>query len=75
MNTLTKTPSTTWFDRSRMKFLSMRGVNWLDARERATIVIENVTPATVIIEPAIVDSILRAPSALDPIKAGHSINA
>jgi len=34
-------------------------------------VIENVTPTTVIIEPAIVDNIPRAPSALAPNRRGQ----
>ncbi len=44
-----------------MKFRNMREVYWLEASASVTSVIENVTPTTVIIEPAIVDNISRAP--------------
>ena len=47
-----KRPSTTWLPLSRMKLRSTREVYWADARVRATIVIENVTPAMVAIDPA-----------------------
>ncbi len=49
--------------RSRRNRISRPRPNWVDASTSATIVIENPTPATVIIEPAIVDSSARAPSA------------
>ena len=48
-----KISSTTWVTRSRMKFRRMREVYWLDASASVIRVIENVTPTTVIIEPAI----------------------
>ncbi len=54
-----------------MKFLRIREVYWLEASTRATRVIENVTPTTVIIEPAIVDNIWREPSALAPNRCGQ----
>ena len=66
-----KIPSTTCVTRSRMKFRRMREVYWPEASESVTRVIENVTPATVIIEPAIVDNIPRAPSALAPNRSGQ----
>src|SRR5665811_1650188 len=66
-----KTPSTTCVTRSPMKFLRIREVYWLEASVRATRVIENVTPTTVIIEPAIVDNISREPSALAPNRCGQ----
>jgi hypothetical protein len=56
-------PITTWLPRSRMKFRSSRGPNWLEASVSAATVMENTTPATVMTEPAIVDSSARAPSA------------
>ena len=59
----TNVPSTTWLPVSRMKFRSSRGPNWLLAWVRVLIVIENTTPATVIVDPATVDSNDRAPSA------------
>jgi len=59
----TKTPSATWFPRSRMKLRRSRGPNWTEARVIATIMIEKTTPATVIIDAATVDSSVRAPSA------------
>lgn len=40
--------------RLRMKLRRMRDVYWLAANASATNVIENVTPMTVIVEPAIV---------------------
>ena len=54
-----------------MKFRRMREVYWLEASASVTRVIENVTPTTVIIEPAIVDSIPRAPSAPAPNMRGQ----
>jgi hypothetical protein len=46
-----------------------RGPNCCDARVSATIVFEKVTPATVIIDAAIVESTARAPS--EGAEAGH----
>ena len=66
-----KIPSTTCVTRSRMKFRRMREVYWLEASASVTKVIENVTPTTVIIEPAIVDNIPRAPSAPAPNRRGQ----
>ena len=54
-----------------MKLRRMREVYWLEASASVTKVIENVTPTTVIIEPAIVDNISRAPSALEPNRRGQ----
>src|SRR5690625_4409196 len=61
-----KTPSTTWLARSEVKFLSTRGVNWLEASWSATIVIEKTTPVTVMIPLAIALRTPRAPSAPPP---------
>ncbi len=44
---------------------------WLEASASVTKIIENVIPTTVIIEPAIVDNIPRAPSALAPNTRGQ----
>ena len=66
-----KIPSTTCVTRLRMKFRRMREVYWLEASASTTRVMENVTPTTVIIEPAIVDIIPRAPSAPAPNRRGH----
>jgi hypothetical protein len=41
----------------------MRGPNWEEARVRATMVIEKVTPATLIAVAAMIDRTSRAPSA------------
>ena len=46
--------------RSPKNVRRMRGLNWLAASCSTTIVIENVSPATVISEPAITDSTVRA---------------
>jgi len=40
-------PSVSWVPRSRMKFRSIRGPNWVDARVRVTRMIEKTTPTTV----------------------------
>ena len=66
-----KMPSTTCVTRSRMKFRRMREVYWLEASASVTNTIENVTPTTVIIEPAIVDNTPRAPAALAPNRRGQ----
>ncbi len=52
-----------------MKLRSTRDEYWPAARVSATSVIEKVTPTTVIIEPAMVDRMARAPSASGPIEA------
>lgn len=57
--------------RSRMKFRRMREVYWLETSASVTNTIENVTPTTVIIEPAIVDNTPRAPAALAPNRRGQ----
>jgi len=49
----------------------MREVYWLEAIASTIRTIENVTPTTVIMEPAIVDIIPRAPSAPAPNSRGH----
>ena len=67
-----KIPSTTCVTRSRMKFRRMREVYWLEASASVIKVIENVTPTTVIIEPAMVASIPRAPAAPAPNRRGQS---
>src|SRR5665647_143683 len=54
-----------------MKFRRMREVYWLEASASTTRIMENVTPTTDIIEPAIVDIIPRAPSAPAPNRRGH----
>jgi hypothetical protein len=41
------------------------------SQRNATKVIENVNPTTIIIEPAIVDNISRAPAAASPNRRGH----
>ena len=63
MKTPTKVPSTVWLARSRMNLRKMRDVYWLDAKARATMVIEKATPATVIIELAMAVSMPRNPAA------------
>jgi hypothetical protein len=55
-----------------MKLRSIREEYWLDACDNATIMIEKVTPATVIIELAIDDNIPREPSAPAPNRRGKS---
>lgn len=67
----TKTPRTVWFAWSPMKFRSTLDEYWLEANDSDTIVIEKITPATVIIEPAIVDSMPREPAAPAPNKRGQ----
>ena len=67
-----KIPSTTCVTRSLMKFRRMREVYWLEASASVIKVIENVTPTTVIIEPAIVANIPRAPAAPAPNRRGQS---
>ena len=62
MNVATKVPSVIWLPRSRRKLRRRRGPNCCEASVSATMVIENVTPATVIIDAAMVDSTARAPS-------------
>ena len=47
-----------------MKFRSIRGPNWVEARVRVTRMMENTTPTTVIIAAAMVVRICRAASAL-----------
>jgi len=54
-----------------MKFRRIREVYWLDAKARATMVIENAVPATVIIELAIAESMPREPAAPAPNRRGH----
>lgn len=67
----TNTPSTVWLMRSHIKLRSTRDVYWLDASERATMVIENTTPATVIMELAMAASSPREPAAPAPNSSGH----
>ncbi len=50
--------------RSRIKFRSIRGPNWVDASVRVTRMIEKTTPTTVMIAAAIVVRICLAASAL-----------
>ena len=67
-------PSTTCVTWSPVKFRRIREVYWLEAKASVTRVIENVTPTTVIIEPAIVESIPRAPSAPAPNMRGQRVS-
>ena len=60
----TKVPSVSWVPRSRMKFRSIRGPNWVDARVKVTRMIEKTTPTTVMTAAASVVRIWRAASAL-----------
>ena len=55
-----------------MKLRSTRGEYWLAVSDSATIVTENTTPATVIIEVAMAESMPRAPSAPAPNSRGQS---
>jgi hypothetical protein len=55
-----------------MKFRRMREVYWLEASAKVTRVIEKVTPTTLIMEPAMVVSIPRAPAAPAPKRRGQS---
>ena len=64
-------PSTTCVARSLMKLRRIRDVYWLEASASVTSVMENVIPTTVIIEPAIVDSMPRAPAAPEPKRRGQ----
>ena len=57
-----KVPSTSWLPRSRMKLRNSRGPNCEEASCRVSMVMEKVSPATVIIELAIADRMARAPS-------------
>jgi hypothetical protein len=68
MKLATNVPRTNWILLSRMKFRSRRGPNCEDARLRATMVMEKVTPVTVIMDAAMVDKIDRAPSGLTKVK-------
>ena len=58
--------------RSRMKLRKTFDVYWLDANDSATMVMEKTTPATVIIEPAIAESMAREPSAPEPKRRGQA---
>ncbi len=62
MNVATNVPRVNWLTRSRMKLRSNRGPNCDEASCKATIVIENVRLAIVIIEPATAPSSCREPS-------------
>gem|GEM_PF-5337807 len=57
-------PSTSWLPVSSMKLRTRRGPNWLEVRLNTTMVRENTTPATVIMDPAMVESTARAPAGL-----------
>ena len=74
-NVETKAPSMNWFVRSCMKFSGNRGPSWLDACVSTSSVSENATPATVIIDDAIVVSTARAPSLCIGAKAAASQRA
>ena len=63
-NVATKVPRVSCVPRSRMKFRSIRGPNWVDARVRVTRMIENTTPTTVMTAAAIAVRICRAASAV-----------
>jgi len=56
MKVATNVPSTTWLPLSRMNVRRRRGPNCADAWVRAAMVIEKTTPATVMTDPATVDS-------------------
>jgi hypothetical protein len=58
-----------------MKLRSTRGEYWLAASDKATTVIEKTTPATVIIDVAIADSMPRAPSAPAPKSRGQRFDS
>ena len=60
----TNVPSVSCVPRSRMKFRSIRGPNWVDASVSVTRMMENTTPTTVMIAAAMVVRICRAASAL-----------
>ena len=57
----TNVPMVIWVTRSPKNVRRIRGLNWLDASCRTTIVIEKVSPATVINEPAMTESTVRLP--------------
>jgi hypothetical protein len=61
-----KVPSTSCVERSSTKFCRIRGVNWLEASCRATMVTEKSTPVTEIRLTEIVLNRLRAPLASPP---------
>ncbi len=63
-NVATNVPRVSWVPRSRMKFRSIRGPNWVDASVRVTRMMEKTTPTTVMMAAAIVVRICRAASAL-----------
>src|SRR5690606_13637215 len=56
-----------------MKLRSTREVYWLEACASAAMVIENTTPATVIMEPAMIASSSRAPSASEANSHGQRL--
>jgi len=58
-------------ERSRIQLRRTREVYWLEASERATMVIENTTPATVIMELAMAASSPREPAAPAPNSSGQ----
>jgi hypothetical protein len=66
-----KMPSTIWVGWSRMKLRKTRGEYWVDVSDSVTIVMENTTPATVIIDVAIAESIAREPAAPAPNSRGR----
>src|SRR5690606_37818951 len=70
MKVAMKVPSTNWLAVSRMKLRTRHGPNCVDASDSDAIVIENVSDATVIMEPAIVASSQRATSALPALLNG-----
>ena len=58
-----------------MKFRSIRGPNWVEARVKVTRMMENTTPTTVMIAAAMVVRICRAASALPLITQPGSPNS
>ena len=74
-NVATNVPSVTCVPRSRMKFRSIRGPNWVEARVRVTRMMEKTTPTTVMIAAAMVVRICRAASALPLITQPGSPNS
>ena len=74
-NVPTNVPRVTWVPRSRMKFRSIRGPNWVDASVRVTRMMEKTTPTTVMMAAAIVVRICRAASALPLITQPGSVKS
>ena len=74
-NVATNVPRVSWVPRSRMKFRSIRGPNWVEASVRVTRMMEKTTPTTVMMAAAIVVRICRAASALPLITQPGSVKS